>query len=171
MRFLSLLVLSTAIVAGCDRAPSDLREWKPEDHDRSDEAEGRSAAARAPGPAAGSARAGGHAPAGSAKPPSAASGATVPASATGSVDTLATLVDVTWKTQCAACHGMSGRGDGPQGPMVHAPDLTRADWQAKVSDEEIARMITTGKDRMPKFDFPPEVVQGLTKRIRASRGR
>ena len=55
--------------------------------------------------------------------------------------------------------------------MVHAPNLTLADWQAKVSDEEIAHTIRNGKNRMPKFDFPPEVVSGLVARIRASKGR
>ena len=55
--------------------------------------------------------------------------------------------------------------------MVHAPDLTRPEWQGKVSNEDIAKVITTGKNRMPKFEFPPDVVAGLVSRIRASKGR
>ena len=61
--------------------------------------------------------------------------------------------------------------EGPQGPMVHAPDLTRAEWQSKVTDPEIAQVIANGRNRMPKFDFPPEVVAGLVSRIRSIKGR
>lgn len=81
------------------------------------------------------------------------------------------LVEVTWRQQCAACHGAAGKGDGPQGPMFKAPDLTREDWQAKATDEEIAQTITQGKGRMPKFELPDEVVRGLVSRVRSFRGR
>lgn len=53
--------------------------------------------------------------------------------------------------------------------MVKAPDLTRAAWQEKVTDEEIAQTIRNGRNGMPKFDLPPSVVQGLVQRIRANR--
>jgi mono/diheme cytochrome c family protein len=82
-----------------------------------------------------------------------------------------TLVEVTWRNQCASCHGLIGRGDGPQGPMVHATNLTQPEWQAKVTDQDIADVIRNGKNRMPKFDFPPDVVAGLVARIRMARGR
>jgi len=168
MRFAAALALSIAVSA-CDRAPSDLREWKAEDHDRSDETEGRAAPPPRGAPAASSAAQG--TPSGGRAPT--AVGSTLPANANvaPSGDALATLVDVTWRTQCSVCHGVSGRGDGPQGPMVHAPDLSRGDWQSKVTDDEIAHMIVTGKDKMPRFDFPPDVVAGLTRRVRALRGR
>src|SRR4051812_4013697 len=55
------------------------------------------------------------------------------------------LVEVAWKNQCQSCHGPSGRGDGPQGPMFKAADLGREEWQAKVKDDEIATIIVTGK--------------------------
>jgi cytochrome c oxidase cbb3-type subunit 3 len=55
--------------------------------------------------------------------------------------------------------------------MVHAPNLTQAEWQAKVTDQDIADVIRNGKNRMPRFDFPPDVVMGLVARIRATRGR
>jgi cytochrome c oxidase cbb3-type subunit 3 len=83
----------------------------------------------------------------------------------------ASLVEATWKTQCLQCHGPVGRGDGPNGPMVQATDLTRADWQARVTDEQIALSIKNGKGKMPKFDLPDTVVQGLVQRIRAARGQ
>lgn len=86
--------------------------------------------------------------------------------ATGA-DRFAAVVDATWANQCALCHGAEGHGDGPQGPMFRAPDLTRADWQASVTDDAIAQTITTGRGRMPKFDLPPEVTEGLVRRIRA----
>ena len=83
----------------------------------------------------------------------------------------AVIIQATWRTQCAACHGAIGKGDGPQGPMFKAPDLTREEFQSSVKDAEIAAVITNGKGRMPKFDLPEPVVAGLVARIRASRGR
>jgi cytochrome c oxidase cbb3-type subunit 3 len=83
----------------------------------------------------------------------------------------ASLVEATWKAQCLQCHGPTGRGDGPNGPMVQASDLTRPDWQAKVTDEQMAQAIRNGKNKMPKFDLPDDVVQGLVQRIRASRAQ
>ncbi len=81
------------------------------------------------------------------------------------------LVEIAWRQQCASCHGGGGKGDGPQGPMFKASDLTREDWQGKVKDEEIALTIANGKGRMPKFDLPPDVVRGLVARIRSFRGQ
>jgi mono/diheme cytochrome c family protein len=81
------------------------------------------------------------------------------------------LVDLTWRSQCQSCHGPEGRGDGPQGPMFKAADLGREEWQSKVSDQEIAATITTGKGRMPKFELPEEVVKGLVVRVRSFRGQ
>ncbi|MBX3189887.1 MAG: cytochrome c [Labilithrix sp.] len=81
------------------------------------------------------------------------------------------LVEATWRAQCATCHGAAGHGDGPQGAMFKAPDLSREDWQAKVKDEEIAATISNGKGRMPKFELPPEIVSGLVERVRSFRGK
>ena len=136
-----LLSISTAgIFASCSRAAADLREWKPDDHDKSEEIQkGRAA-----------------------PPPR-----TQP-SASASANPMTTLAEVTWRTQCAPCHGMLGRGDGPQGPMVHATDLTLPEWQAKMTDAQIATSIVTGKNKMPRFDFPPDVLRGLVARIRAA---
>jgi mono/diheme cytochrome c family protein len=79
------------------------------------------------------------------------------------------LVELAWQRNCSKCHGARGRGDGPEGPMVKASDLTRSDWQAKVSDQEIADMIRKGKNKMPAFDLPPQVLEGLVRRIRSQR--
>jgi mono/diheme cytochrome c family protein len=81
------------------------------------------------------------------------------------------LVEITWRNQCATCHGPQGKGDGPQGPMFKAPDLGREDWQARVKDEEIASTIVNGKGRMPKFELSDEIVHGLVSRVRSFRGR
>jgi mono/diheme cytochrome c family protein len=82
-----------------------------------------------------------------------------------------TLVEITWQQACATCHGRGGHGDGPSGPMVNAPDLTRDDLQSKITDDEIATLIGTGKNRMPKFDLPASVVKGLVGKVRSLRGR
>jgi mono/diheme cytochrome c family protein len=132
-------------LAGCDQPPAaeSLKTWTKEDHHSGDDD-------RQPSPlTAGSA--------------AAARGASDPAAND------AQLVDITWRQQCLGCHGALGHGDGPMGPMLHAPDLTRADWQSKVPDAEIAATIRNGRNRMPKFDFPDPVLKGLVARIRALR--
>lgn len=79
------------------------------------------------------------------------------------------LVQLAWEKNCTTCHGARGRGDGPQGPMLRAADLTRAEWQDRVSDAEIAETIRKGRNKMPAFDLPPQVLQGLVLRIRTSK--
>jgi mono/diheme cytochrome c family protein len=119
------------------RAPADLPEWKPSDHEQE---EGEAAPGR-------------------------------PQAQPQPQQDAASLVELAWMRSCVNCHGERGRGDGPQGPMLRAPDLTRADWQEKVSDEEIRQVIRSGRNNMPKFDLPPAVVDGLVKRIRANRAK
>ena len=140
----ALLPLAAPTLAGCDSPAADLREWKASDHDRVDQPSGQGARGPRLSPA--------------------------PSSSAAANPTL-TLVEVAWRNQCASCHGLIGRGDGPQGPMVHATNLTAPEWQAKVSDQEIADVIRNGKNRMPKFEFPPDVLNGLVARIRATKGR
>src|SRR5580765_6228763 len=80
------------------------------------------------------------------------------------------LVESAWMQTCNLCHGPLGKGDGAQGALVKAPDLTRPDWQAKVTDEEIAARIKSGKGLMPPNDLPDSTIKGLVARIRALRG-
>ena len=76
-----------------------------------------------------------------------------------------------WKQACASCHGPLGRGDGPLGPSLKAPDLTRDEWLSTVTDEQIATVIRNGKDKMPAHpDLPDSALDALVKRIR-SKGR
>lgn len=101
-----------------------------------------------------------------------ASGAAAPKQgAKGSGGGAPPVVEATWRAQCATCHGASGHGDGPQGPMFKASDLSREEWQSKVKDDEIASTITNGKGRMPKFELPEDVVTGLVERVRSFRGK
>jgi mono/diheme cytochrome c family protein len=81
------------------------------------------------------------------------------------------LVELTWRQQCTNCHGPLGKGDGQMGAMLHAPDLTSADLQAKVTDQEMATIIKGGKDKMPAFNLPDPVLQAMVARIRLMRGR
>jgi mono/diheme cytochrome c family protein len=98
-----------------------------------------------------------------------AAGAQVPTAASKGAGDVAQLVDITWRQQCATCHGPMGRGDGQMGPMVQAPDLTRADWQSKVTDAEMAAIIKGGRNRMPAFGLPDSVLAALVGRIRSLR--
>jgi cytochrome c oxidase cbb3-type subunit 3 len=142
---LILWIVGVAVATGCDKPPpaDSLKEWTPADHHSKDDSQ-RQATGNQTAPVSKDASA---------------------ASATQ------TLLDVTWRNQCATCHGMMGRGDGPQGPMFKATDFTSADWQARVTDEDIKSTIKNGKGRMPKFDLPDDVVAALVQRIRALRGR
>lgn len=81
------------------------------------------------------------------------------------------VVEVTWQQQCWPCHGPEGRGDGPQGAMVGAPDLTRVAWQDATSDAAMAAVILQGRKRMPKFSLPDNIVSGLVQRIRSNRSQ
>jgi len=83
-------------------------------------------------------------------------------------DVAAQVAETAWSQICSQCHGPSGHGDGPNGPMVKAPDLTRPDWQAKVTDQEIADRIRNGKGLMPpNQNLPDTVVQALVARVRS----
>lgn len=76
------------------------------------------------------------------------------------------LVELSWAQKCASCHGPRGQGDGPNAPMYNAPDLTRDELLGRVDDDAIAKTIREGRGKMPAFDLPPSVVDGLVKRIR-----
>ena len=57
---------------------------------------------------------------------------------------------VIYKRQCARCHGENGKGDTQEGKKLKTPDLGSAEVQNK-SDAELAKIITDGKGKMPKF--------------------
>jgi len=83
------------------------------------------------------------------------------------VDDEAEITELAWDKNCSRCHGASGEGDGPQGPSVQAPDLTRTEFLAATSDATIEQTIRNGRGKMPAFGtLPDRAVQGLIKRIR-----
>jgi cytochrome c oxidase cbb3-type subunit 3 len=79
------------------------------------------------------------------------------------------LEDVTivaWQQNCTRCHGQLGRGDGPQGPMLKATNLSDPAWQTAASDEQIATVIKNGKGAMPGFSLPDGTIANLVKLVR-----
>jgi Spy/CpxP family protein refolding chaperone len=140
---LALAACLAALTAACDRAPGDARDWTAADHDQPPEAN------QAPQPGRGGRGSQGQQPPG------------------GETD----LVDVAWQRNCMECHGRIGHGDGPKGMGVRAPDLTRPEWQAQVTDAQITEVIRKGRGKMPAFaSLPAPIVDGLVKRVRATRG-
>ena len=73
---------------------------------------------------------------------------------------------VAWRENCAKCHGAMGAGDGPQGPMTHARDLSDGAWQAATNDETIAKTIREGRGMMPAFKLPDSTVSALVRLVR-----
>jgi mono/diheme cytochrome c family protein len=74
-----------------------------------------------------------------------------------------------FRVRCASCHGEVGRGDGlgiPQGAQVR--DLSDPEWQASVTDAEIAAVIAGGRGLMPRFDdsINARGISGLVTHIR-----
>jgi cytochrome c6 len=55
-----------------------------------------------------------------------------------------------FKTNCAACHGADGRGQGPMGKALHVKDLASDDVQAQ-SDQDLKKIIAEGKGKMPAY--------------------
>jgi cytochrome c oxidase cbb3-type subunit 3 len=132
-------VLATcAWLLGCDRPASDLREWTPSDHKHTSEA----------------------------KQGEEDDSPQVSGSAQAPLPGLDEVTIATWQRACANCHGQLGRGDGPQGPMVHARDLSDPAWQTATPDTQIAESITRGRGKMPAFQLPASTVEGLVHLVR-----
>lgn len=126
---------------GCDRPPAPTREWAPTDHDRQDENEKLAVGAQA---------------------------SRSPRRDGGAADDNV-LGETIWREQCASCHGLQGRGDGPNGALLHATNLANEAWQNDVSDDRITQAIKEGKGRMPKFDLPEKALVAVIKTVRSFR--
>jgi mono/diheme cytochrome c family protein len=133
------LVLGAGLfsLAACERDASGLTEWTPADHDHQLEPKRRRANA-----------------------------SNLPSAPHAAPSARNQVLDVTWARQCATCHGKRGRGDGPSSTMVKARDLTSPEWQASVNDEQLRKVIREGKDKMPAFNLPDNVIDGLVQHVR-----
>ena len=126
-----------ALATACNERPSDLREWRPGDHDHtenpgSDQVQVDPAAQQAP-----------------------------------AIPGLEDVTIVAWSQNCTQCHGQLGRGDGPRGPMLKATNLSDPKWQSAVTDEQIAATIKLGRGAMPSFKQLPDVtIANLVKLVR-----
>jgi mono/diheme cytochrome c family protein len=80
-------------------------------------------------------------------------------------------------SRCSACHGTSGRGDGPGSAALNPRprNYTDKSWQASVTDEQIKKTIlyggaAVGKSPImpgsPDLDAKPEVLDGLVAIVR-----
>lgn len=148
----AFVVVLASLSLSCNRPPSpdSLPEWSPADHHSNDDDK---LAARGAAPRQG-------------QPGRTAGGGSI-----GRGGDVAQLVDLTWRQQCAQCHGAMGRGDGQLAPMTHPPDFTDAKWQGAVTDADMLAVLKNGKNRMPKFDLPAPVLDGLVARVRSLKGR
>lgn len=82
-----------------------------------------------------------------------------------------------FNSRCSACHGTSGKGDGPGAAALNPKPRNYTDkaWQSTVTDEQIKKTIiyggaAVGKSPImpssPDLDSKPEVVEGLVKIVR-----
>ena len=55
-----------------------------------------------------------------------------------------------YKGKCAACHGADGAGKTKMGEKLALKDLASAEVQ-KISDADMSKLITDGKEKMPGF--------------------
>ncbi len=136
MHRVSVLTLALILTSACESRAPDLREWRASDHDHT---QNPGADQVEGGPDAGSELA---------------------------QHGLNEVVLVAWEQNCVRCHGRFGRGDGPQGPMVRATDLTNPRWQTTATDEGIVKVIREGRGLMPAFPLPETTLRGFVQLIR-----
>ncbi|MEW5738504.1 MAG: cytochrome c [Myxococcota bacterium] len=53
-------------------------------------------------------------------------------------------VEKLWKTKCQSCHGADGKAQTDKGKKMQVLDMSRADWQAKKTDDELKKAIKEG---------------------------
>jgi mono/diheme cytochrome c family protein len=72
-----------------------------------------------------------------------------------------------YKANCELCHGADGSGSTATGKAFHAKDL-RSDEVQKLTDAELAELITKGKGKMPAFGakIKPDDIKKLVAYLR-----
>jgi mono/diheme cytochrome c family protein len=75
--------------------------------------------------------------------------------------------EATYKAKCAMCHGPDGKGETATGKALKAGSFAAPDV-VKMSDDELATVITKGKNKMPPFDgkLKKEEIEHLVSYIR-----
>ena len=61
---------------------------------------------------------------------------------------------VVYEKNCATCHGVRGKGEGPVGRALKpnpSPDFTDPSFWKGKTDEQLVRSIKEGKNAMPPF--------------------
>lgn len=73
-----------------------------------------------------------------------------------------------YRTKCASCHGVDGKGQTPVGKALKVRDFVSPDVQ-KEKDEGLADIIAKGKNKMPGFakSLKPEQIKDLVAYIRS----
>ena len=73
----------------------------------------------------------------------------------------------TFRTKCALCHGPDGSGS-EVGKSMNVPDF-RSEAVQKLSDAELAQVVSDGKGGMPSFknSLTADQIHALVKHIRA----
>jgi cytochrome c6 len=67
-----------------------------------------------------------------------------------------------YKTKCAACHGVDGKGETAIGKTNKIRDLGSAEVQAQ-NDADLTSIITSGKGKMPAYgkSLKPDQIKDL----------
>ena len=73
--------------------------------------------------------------------------------------------------KCKGCHGMDGKANTKVGVKEKIPDLTTLNWQAKMTDEAILKVISDGSPKNAKMKaykeiFTPTEIASLIPYIR-----
>ncbi len=55
--------------------------------------------------------------------------------------------DRLWRAKCASCHGRDGKGQTEQGKKMKIVDMTTADWQKGITDDQIKKTMLDGIKR------------------------
>jgi mono/diheme cytochrome c family protein len=75
-----------------------------------------------------------------------------------------------YKMKCSACHGLNGAGETMLGKNLKLRSLASAEVQNQ-SDDDLARIISKGKNKMPSYDrkLSKDQIEDVVKYIRSLR--